>query len=150
MRICVHVLLFLFVLAGVTNNMDSVPKVEAICKEGGVYIGIVKTAHSLYPKKEIMDVMKTFPGDTHLVMESSNDNGSKMCTIGYKYSSKKELCFICSEGTGSTNYDKPYNALLTDCHSNVHAQKFRNLTTSNNTFPFEMSLIVTTKLDSLN
>jgi len=67
--------------------------------------------------------MKTFPGGTHLVMESSNDDGSKMYAIGYKYSSKKVLCFICSEGTGSTKCGKPYAARWTDCHSNVHSQK---------------------------
>eukprot|EP00957_Ditylum_brightwellii_P154383 11748099-Ditylum_brightwellii.AAC.1 len=68
---------------------SSVPTVEANCKEGGSCIGIVKTAHSLYPKKELEDVMTTFPGGTHLVMESSNDDGSKMYAIGYNYSSKK-------------------------------------------------------------
>eukprot|EP00957_Ditylum_brightwellii_P022559 1701961-Ditylum_brightwellii.AAC.1 len=67
----------------------SVSTVEAICKEGGAYIGIAKTTHSLYPKKEIEDVVKTFPGGTHLVMESFNDDGSKMYATGYKHSLNK-------------------------------------------------------------
>eukprot|EP00957_Ditylum_brightwellii_P130843 9980773-Ditylum_brightwellii.AAC.1 len=61
-----QVLLFLFILAGLANNMDSVPIFEATCKEGGPYNGIVKTSHSLYPKKELEDVIKTSPGGTHL------------------------------------------------------------------------------------
>eukprot|EP00957_Ditylum_brightwellii_P141987 10817175-Ditylum_brightwellii.AAC.1 len=50
---------------------------------------IVKTAHSLYPKEEINEIIEPFPGVTHMVMESQNDNESKIYAIGYKYSSKK-------------------------------------------------------------
>eukprot|EP00957_Ditylum_brightwellii_P041356 3131558-Ditylum_brightwellii.AAC.1 len=49
------------------SSFSSVPIVESICKKGGAYVGIVKTAHSLYPKKDIKDMMNTFPGGADLV-----------------------------------------------------------------------------------
>eukprot|EP00957_Ditylum_brightwellii_P042631 3228508-Ditylum_brightwellii.AAC.1 len=44
----------------------SVTTAQAIQEIGGRYRGIVKTAHSLYPKKEIEEIMEPFPGGTHM------------------------------------------------------------------------------------
>eukprot|EP00957_Ditylum_brightwellii_P074344 5648361-Ditylum_brightwellii.AAC.1 len=61
----------------VTLGFQVCLQLKPFVRRGGAYICIVKTAHSLYPKKELEDAMKTFPGCTHLAMESSNDDGSK-------------------------------------------------------------------------
>ena len=100
----------------------SVTTAQAIQEIEGCFRGIVKTAHILCPKEEIEEIMKPFPGGTHMVMESQNDNGSKIYAIGYKYSSKNVLCFIATEGCGSTKPGIPYEARWTDRHGNVQSR----------------------------
>ena len=99
----------------------SIPTVENIVEEGHRFKKLIKTAHSLFPLKWLQETMNNFPGGTHLVMESEK-NGKKIYAIGYKYSSRKVLCFVASEGCGSTLPGKPYEARWTDRHGNVHSR----------------------------
>jgi hypothetical protein len=57
------------------------------------WICIVKTSHSLFPKKELGDKMPSWPGGMSLLMEATNMKGVKIIAIGYKYNSSKVLCF---------------------------------------------------------
>eukprot|EP00957_Ditylum_brightwellii_P162862 12401710-Ditylum_brightwellii.AAC.2 len=84
----------------------SVPTVKNINSKVGRFKCIVKTAHALYPKDELEDMMAPFPGGTHLVMESTLDYDNTLNAIGYKYTSKKVICFIASKGTCSTKPGK--------------------------------------------
>eukprot|EP00957_Ditylum_brightwellii_P195108 14866196-Ditylum_brightwellii.AAC.1 len=54
-------------------------------------------------------------------MESTLDDGNKVYAIGYKYTSKKGICFIASEGTGSTKPGKPHEARWSDRHESLRA-----------------------------
>ena len=56
--------------------------------EYGNFIGIVKTAHSFYPKQWLEEKMKGWPGGSHLVLEGTKDN-IPLIAIGYKYNKKK-------------------------------------------------------------
>ena len=68
---------------------SSVKTAEAIYECGHEWIGIVKTSHSLFPKKELEEKMKTWPGGMSLVMESTTSNGVRLIAVGYKYNSSK-------------------------------------------------------------
>ena len=67
----------------------------------GMFVGIVKTAHSFYPQKWIEDKMKEWAAGLHLVLES-NRNGADLLAIGYKYNKRKVVCFIASKESGNT------------------------------------------------
>jgi hypothetical protein len=65
----------------------SIKTAEAIHEAGHEWIGIVKTSHSLFPKKELEDKLKNWPGGMSLLMEAMTSKGVKLLTIGYKYNS---------------------------------------------------------------
>jgi hypothetical protein len=85
----------------------SVKTAEAIHECGHEWIGIVKTSHSLFPKKELEDKMKIWPGGMNLAMEATTSKGVKLLAIGYKYNSSKLLCFVATKNAGSTMLDDP-------------------------------------------
>ena len=61
-------------------------------------VASVKTNTSLYPKKEIEKIMKGWPGGSYLVLECTTpDTKVDLVAIGYKYNSRKTLCFIMSK-----------------------------------------------------
>jgi hypothetical protein len=60
----------------------SVKNAEAIHECGHEWIGIVKTSHSLFPKKELEEKMKTWPGGINLAMEPTTSKGVKLLAIG--------------------------------------------------------------------
>lgn len=101
---------------------SSCPTVESIDKLGHKYKGILKVATAGYPKDWLEETMHHYPGGTHLVLESVK-GGRKMYAIGYKYSSKKVLTFIASEGSGSTLPGHEYETRFPDRHGNVHSRK---------------------------
>jgi hypothetical protein len=76
---------------------SSVKTAEALHECGHEWIGIVKTSHSLYPKKELEAKMKNWPGGKSLVMESTNAKGVKLIAIGFKYNSSKFICFVATK-----------------------------------------------------
>ena len=81
--------------------------------EYGNFIGIVKTAHSFYPKQWLEEKMKGWPGGSHLVLEGTKDN-IPLIAIGYKYNKKKVICFIATKGSGHTEPGQPYEATWKD------------------------------------
>jgi len=46
--------------------------------------------------------MKSWPAGSHIVMEGTTENGIDLLAIGYKYNSRKILCFILTKNVGST------------------------------------------------
>ncbi len=106
----------------------SIPTLKLIQSRVGCrFKGLVKTAHAGFPKDYLEDTMKNFPGGFHMVLKAPVDNdepeGEQMYAIGYKYSSRKVLCFIASENTGTTLPGKGYEARWTDRHQNTHCRK---------------------------
>ncbi len=97
----------------------SVKTAEAIHEAGHEWIGIVKTFHSLFPKKELEDKMKNWPGGMSLLMEATTSKGVKLLAIGYKYNSSKVLCFVATKNSGSTVLGEPYRARFADDYDNL-------------------------------
>jgi hypothetical protein len=78
----------------------------------------VKTSHSLFPKKEIEEKMKTWPGGMSLVMESTTSKGVRLIAVGFKYNSSKVLCFVATKNAGST-LPGEYRARFVDDFENL-------------------------------
>jgi hypothetical protein len=81
--------------------------------------GIVKTSHSRYPKDYLETTMKDWPSGSHLVMEATNLIGSEeveLIAIGYKYNSRKVICFLCHKSIGRTTPGTPYKAKFRDAN----------------------------------
>ena len=74
------------------------------------FCGIVKTAHSRYPKAWLEGKMKQWPAGAHLVLEGTTSTGVRLLAIGYKYNKKKVLCFISTADGGHTEPGEPYKA----------------------------------------
>jgi hypothetical protein len=53
---------------------------------------VVKTSHSLFPKKVPEDKLKTGPGGMNLALEATTSKGVRLIAVGYKYNSSKVLC----------------------------------------------------------
>jgi hypothetical protein len=51
------------------------------------FIGVVKTAHSRYPKKFLEETMADWPAGSHLVLEATAD-GVPLLAVGYKYNKR--------------------------------------------------------------
>ena len=80
-----------------------------IAAQGMHCICQVKTAHTLFPKSFIEDVLMNTPGGVHIVLRGRHPNGKMLYALGYRYSSKKTLCFIMTDGVGSTIPGTPYD-----------------------------------------
>ena len=79
----------------------------------------VKTSHTLFPKTYFEDALAHTPGGVHIVLRGRHPNGSTLFALGYRYSSKKTLCFIMTDGAGSTVPGTPYEMKYTDDYGNV-------------------------------
>jgi len=80
----------------------------------------IKTGHRGYPKAFIEDAMKGMPGGVWLVMEGINKRtDEKLIAVGYRYSTKKTLCFVMTPGAGSTRKGAPYEMKFPTDHGNV-------------------------------
>ena len=42
--------------------------------------------------------MKIWPGGSYLVSEATDSEGTGLVAIGYKYNSKKAMCFVATQG----------------------------------------------------
>ena len=73
----------------------------------GKFLGIVKTAHVSYPHKQIEELMSDWPAGTHVVLQNCFDE-KNILAIGYKYTSKKVICFVATVGTDLTIGGDPY------------------------------------------
>ena len=78
----------------------------------------VKTNHSGLPKEELEKLMDNYPSGASVVLKST-ENDCVLYFIGYKYNSRKVLCFICSENAGSFQPGKPYEARFPNRSGNV-------------------------------
>jgi hypothetical protein len=64
---------------------------------------------------ELEAKMKDWPGGTHMVMEGTSPFHNKpLLAIGYKYNSRKVLCFLATKNAGSTRPGEPYRARFKD------------------------------------
>jgi hypothetical protein len=97
----------------------SVKAAEAIKELGHEFCGPVKTSHRLFPKKELEDTLKDWPGGTHLVLEAKTRKGIDLLAVGYKYNSSKVLCFVATKNAGPTLPGIPYRARFTDDYDNL-------------------------------
>ena len=77
----------------------------------------VKNGHARYPKAFLEETMAGWPGGTHLVLEGEVE-GQTMFAVGYKYSKKKCLCFLFSEGASHTEPGEAYVAKYLDENDN--------------------------------
>jgi hypothetical protein len=92
-------------------------------KFGSDFVGPIKTAHSRFPRKFLEDSMSTWPGGTWLVLEGKGRENVDLLAIGYKYNSRKVLCFVTTKGAGHTEPGEPYEARWADKHGNTHCRK---------------------------
>jgi predicted GTPase len=89
---------------------SSVKTAEAIHESGHEWIGVVKTSHSLFPKKALEDKLKTWLDGMNLTLEATTSKGVRLIAVGYKYNSSKVLCFVATKNVGSTIAGDPYRA----------------------------------------
>ena len=62
--------------------------------------------------------MKDFPSGSHLLLKGKVEE-CVLYFIGYKYNSKKVLCFLCSEHAGDFQEGLPYVARFHDTNGNM-------------------------------
>lgn len=94
----------------------SVKPAVALFKKGKYFSGIVKTAHALYPKDWIMKKMSGKSRGTWCVLHTQID-GCPLVAVGYRYNSKKTICFLSTRG--ATAPGKPYQAKFLDGNNNL-------------------------------
>ena len=84
------------------------------------FIGAIKTNNAWYPKAEIEETMKKWPSGSHLVLKCiTPGTGVELIALGYKYNTRKVLCFIMTKDAGATaNGTNPYIAKFGDGHGN--------------------------------
>ena len=98
---------------------SSVKTAEAIYESGHEWIGVVKTSHSLFAKKDLEEKLNTWPGGMILSMQATTSKGVQLIAVGYKYNSSKVLCFVATKNAGSTTPGEPYQARFLDDHDNL-------------------------------
>ena len=75
---------------------SSVETALEMALRGYHYIGVIKTAHSGYPKLFLEEKMKNYPAGSHLVLEITTKEEVELLAIGYKYNKRKIMMFICT------------------------------------------------------
>ena len=97
----------------------SVKAAAEISKNGMEAVLQIKTGHSLFPKQFIEDRLKGCPAGTHIVLKGKHPNGENLIAIGYRYSGKKTLFFVTTEGAGTTEFGEKFEVKYTDRYGNV-------------------------------
>jgi hypothetical protein len=88
------------------------------------YGGILKTNHSRFPKAWIEETMKDWPAGSHIVLEGqATREGVGLIAIGYKYNSRKSLCFISHKDAGATECTDFYEAKWKDRNGNTESRR---------------------------
>ncbi len=89
------------------------------------FIGAIKTNNNWYPKAEIEKKKKNWPSGSHLVLKCiTPGTGVELIALGYKYNTRKVLCFIMTKDAGATaNGTNPYIAKFGDGHGNVNQRQ---------------------------
>ena len=101
----------------------SVKTAEACAKKDIEFIGVVKTAHSLFPKKWLEASLKDKSAGSRLVLTGTTHDGHPLVATGYKYNKRKVLCFISTAGAGNTSNGNPYIQRWPDEHGNLHMRE---------------------------
>jgi len=83
------------------------------------FLGVVKMNHARFPKEFIESTMKNWPAGSHIVLEGSPSEGVDLLAVGYKYNSRKVLCFISTYNVGSTILCSFYEATWLDDNGNT-------------------------------
>ena len=96
----------------------SVDAVLAAMDRQSHLVCVIKTNSNRYPKHYIESKMQDWPPGSHLLLEAMIDF-KKVYALGYKYSKKKVLCFLFSEGAGHTEEGDPYIAKWKDENGNT-------------------------------
>lgn len=98
----------------------SVKLAEKLACKNLEFGGIVKTNSSCFPKEEVEALMKDWPSGSHIVLQCKTwvENNILYC-VGYKYLSKKALCFVFTEGCCDTTAGEPYVAKFSNQHGNT-------------------------------
>lgn len=84
----------------------------------------VKNNHILFPQKYIEDMLKNYPGGTHIVMKGSHEEIDHI-DLGYRYISKWTQHFIMAANAWTTKMGALYKTKLTDTFGNIHIQKLK-------------------------
>jgi hypothetical protein len=106
----------------------SVKAATLVKKAGHEFVGPVKTSHKNFPKVQLETLMKEWPGGMSFVLEgvtppsAPGEAGLQLLAIGYKYNSRKVLCFVCTKDAGPTTNGIAYQAKWTDEYGNVRAR----------------------------
>jgi len=87
------------------------------------FLGIVKTNHARFPKQFIESTIKNWPARSHIVLEGSSEDDINLLVIGYKYNSKKILCFVSTKNVGSTEPTCYYEARWLDKNGNTMSRR---------------------------
>lgn len=87
-------------------------------KYGLLFVGVVKTAHAKYPKIFLEKTMKDWPAGSHLLLEAVVED-VPIIAIGYKYNSRKVICFVCHKEAGDTELTDTYEAKWKDENNNT-------------------------------
>ena len=66
-----------------------------LSKRGINFIGVIKTAHALYPKDYIQQLLDPLPASSRIVLQADFE-GEALYAVGYKYNRKKVLLFVCT------------------------------------------------------
>jgi len=98
------------------------------------FLGIVKTNHARFPKQFIESTIKNWPARSHIVLEGSSEDGVDLLAIGYKYNTKKVLCFVSTKIVGSTEPACYYEACWMDPNGNMMSRRVPRPTTINEYF----------------
>jgi hypothetical protein len=102
------------------HGFSSVKTAKAIHEIGHEWIGVVKTSHSLFPKKKALeDKLKTWLGGMNLTLEATTSKVVRLIAVGYKYNSSKVLCFVETKNEGLTVAGDPYRARFLDDPDNL-------------------------------
>ena len=75
----------------------------ALMEQGYQFAGVVKTCHAGYPRAQIEALMSDWPGGTSVVFTAGN-----LVATGYKYNSRKVVCFLSSKNFEGTILGDPY------------------------------------------
>jgi hypothetical protein len=105
----------------------SVKAATLVKQAGHEFVGPVKTSHKNFPKVQLEELMKDWPGGMSFVLEgvtpsAPGEVGLQLLAIGYKYNSRKVLSFICTKDAGPTSNGIAYQAKWTDEYGNVRAR----------------------------
>ncbi len=89
-----------------------------LSKRGVNFIGVIKTAHALFPKDYIQQLLGPLPAASRIVLKAAVE-GEDLYAVGYKYNRKKVLFFVCTAGVADLHDGVPYMQRWADENGNL-------------------------------